>query len=174
MLKKIGDDIDGLNLRGQLDSEPVRLGLRRGFGILNLEPRQGETVKHTRERMIAVIKAINGAKSSDYGIVEGKTMWAGASKNPQERQRAAHASKTRKLTRTLAPRLLPEAECEYATGSVWIRGIMVSSATRPRPREGHVVEGKNLQSWMDVGKFAELSSLTASQVEERWRAFMAE
>ena len=106
LLLKIREAIDGLDIRGQLDADPVIPGLRRGFGILNLDTRQGETARDTRERMIAVIKTINAAKTSDYGIVEGKTMWAGASKNPQERQRASHASKTRKLMHTLAPQLL--------------------------------------------------------------------
>ena len=173
LLKKIDEAINGLDIRSQLDADPVCPGLRRGFGILNLEARQGETAKDTRERMVSVITTINGAKTTNYGVMEGKTMWAGAGKNPQERQRASHASKTRKLMHTLASQLFAHAECEYATGSVWIRGTMVSSATRPRPREGHVVEGKNLQSWLDVGKFAELGPLSASQVEERWRAFMS-
>ena len=114
-----------------------------------MHPREGEQPVDTRGRMqkiVNTVKTINQAKIQEHNIEEGKTMWSSYSKSPQERQRAAHASKVRKLFHVLAPALVPQLETEYATGSVWLGNTMLASSTRPK--------GKVTPSWVVISLVA--------------------
>ena len=172
LLEHLQSAISSLGIANDIDDDPVVPGLRRGFGILSLRQRDGEGASETRDCMNGILRKVANAKEKGHGVE--KVVWASASKSPQERQRAAHASKVRKLIHTLCPQLIRRAETEYATGSLWLNNTMVCSVTRPKPQQGKNLDGKAAHSWMNSTRFAEVTGVAIQDVDDKWNEFMQE
>eukprot|EP00439_Symbiodinium_sp_Y106_P061850 s1667_g9.t1 len=63
---------------------------------------------------------------------------------------------------------------ELGAGSVWMRSIMIASATRPPPREAPVKQGRSPGSWIDIGQIGRLLGTSGEHLAERWEALISE
>lgn len=137
--------------------EVVVTGKRRSFVLLKLKPEY-----RPREKIWKIVKAVQG-----LGLVlpQGKKLWAGPTKTPQERKRATLASITSKLIMALSPGLdrmnADELDVEYSSGTVWLRGHKVSSTFGARPSDSPTVAS----GWIDVKLIAKILRLDLVTVQ---------
>ena len=152
LLDHVKHVLSRLDLTNEVDKEAFCPGIRRGFAILDFVQREGETEADTRGRMSRIIREINTSDYQAPGMLTGKKVWSSVNKGPQERLRAAHASKTRKIIHVKKGNMIQQAETEYSSGSLWLANQLVCSAVRPRPREADqvIVEGKAPGSWLNA------------------------
>ena len=172
IVRNVQGVVKALNIAALLDEDAFRPGVRRGIAIANLEQRQGECFLDTKKRMIQILRKINEAKLTGHGVQQGQTVWASTNKNAQERERSSHASKTRKLIHTIAPELITKAETEHSTGTLWLGDQMISSATRPKPKNEKTCAGRVATAWFSPTRFSKVSNIEVAQVEAKWREIM--
>ena len=109
-------------------------GVRRGYAILPVDERPGETFDQRKQQVQEVITKVRAANMHLGVRADGapRRLWIAMSQPPERRRRARLAAKTKRLYLTLGgdKALL---EMEYNTGSAWIEGHKVCSATASRP-----------------------------------------
>ena len=59
-------------------------------------------------------------------------------------------------------------------GSVWMRSVMVASATRTAPKGVQVKQGKMAGMWIDIHQIARLLGASSDSLSERWAALTSE
>ena len=91
------------------------------------------------------------------------------SQPPERRRRARLAAKTKRLYLTLGgdKALL---EMEYNTGSAWIEGHKVCSATASRPPRAEEAG----PGWVNTPLIAKLAKVTQDALEKTWSPLKAE
>ncbi|CAE7811621.1 unnamed protein product, partial [Symbiodinium sp. CCMP2456] len=156
ILQQLGEALERLQLSGHLDAEPFCTGPRRSTALAVFSHRGGESDYQVRKRMHSVIMGLAG---NTVTIPHGKTLFATYSKTRAERAIAGHASWVKRSLATLGDEVVSMLDVEYATGTCWIGGSTVASATRPSEpgvrEEGLLrdeVEGH--KTWVDVEAIA--------------------
>ena len=153
----------------QLDFDPSTMfatGIRRGTAIVPMHPKEGESEKDTSERFAKVLRQIREA-DIEVGVREDgkpRLLWAAWSKTQEQRQRSAYAGKVKRLLLTLDKEA--QVECEWSSGTVWLGGTRVASATTAGPlaKETHTTKF----GWLDVQKIAEKLGKEKKEIEDPW------
>ena len=174
LLKEANQVVAKLGLKGMFDGELYAPGVRKGIVLSDIVQRDAETPADCRERMLRILKALNDEAYSSDSFPAGKKLWCSISRPKSERDRAAHASKLRRLLHSLGNGFVAQADTEYPTGSVWLGDSLIGSAVKPRPTTpGSVVaDGKLPGAWLDVGKVAAFTRTSTRLVHDAWqRAF---
>ena len=126
-------------------------GMRRGYAILPLDTKPGESFDERRGRVQEVISKVRAANMHLGVRADGgaRRLWIAMSQPPEKRRRARLAAKVKRLFLTLGgdKNLL---EMEYSTGTAWIGGVKVCSATASRPGGADEVG----PGWVDVTAIA--------------------
>ena len=130
-----------LDLGDNLDNEHFVPGIRSSVVIVPFATRAGETDSATRQRMDKVLRLVREVKMQTQHLPDGAFIWAAVSRPNSVRKLASHAGKVRKCLYQLEINAR-NSECEYSSGSVWLNGVLLASATsggrcsgRCNPRE---------------------------------------
>ncbi|CAE7866414.1 unnamed protein product [Symbiodinium sp. KB8] len=129
-------------------------GPRRGhaMGVVKWPAGQGE--QELKRDLIRLVQEIRGASMASKTMPVGKTLWAALSKTRMERLRAGHAGKTKRLILEANQSEKHAMDVEWGAGSVWMRGQLISSATRPSPKGVETRKGKAPGAWIDIHQIA--------------------
>ena len=126
-----------------LDTEQaVAPGVRRGYAILPYGARQGEDQQQMRERLSTALRRVRQAniQTGVHGDGKAKFLWMQLSQFSEKRRRVQLAGKCKRLCLTLGA-TLSQVEIESSTGTVWLKGTRICSATTAKLGGG--------RGWMD-------------------------
>ena len=126
-----------------LDTEQaVAPGVRRGYTILPYGARQGEDQQQMRERLSTALRRVRQAniQTGVHGDGKAKFLWMQLSQFSEKRRRVQLAGKCKRLCLTLGA-TLSQVEIESSTGTVWLKGTRICSATTAKLGGG--------RGWMD-------------------------
>ena len=148
-------------------------GPRRGhaMGIVKWEAHLSE--QELKKKLIRIVQEIRGASMSGPNMPAGQALWAAISKTKAERLRAGHAGKVKRLILEVNPAEKTNIDVEWGAGSLWLRSVMVASATRAAPST-NTKDGKGPGSWVDVAQIARSLGTSADHLAERWGVLMGE
>ena len=171
MLEELDQALKEMRLQGKLDGKCYSPGVRKGVALSQFTMRDAETAGDMHTRMIEVVKAVSEAEKHLPHMRDGKTLWASVSKPKAERDRAAHASKMRRLLHGLGGGLVAQAETEYTSGTFFLRERMAGSAIKPKPQDPCrvIAEGRLPGSWVDIGHIAKMSKRSDREVHQAWQ-----
>ena len=164
-----------LHIHGKLDARPYTPGVRKGIALSQLTMRDAESPADLHARMMDVIKAISEAEKHLPHMAPDRKLWASVSRPKGERDRAAHASKIRRVLHSLGNGLISQADTEYLTGTLFLGDRMAGSAIKPRPPDaGRVLaEGRLPGAWVDIGHIAKFAKVPESVVHKAWQDALA-
>jgi hypothetical protein len=154
-------------LRLDLDVDDIFVpGVRRGFAILPYGARTGEAPEAMSSRIQG---AITKVKASNY-VAPGRQrpIWLVPSRSPAERKRSALAGKTKRLILQLstdAGSPAPALEVERGSGTVWLQGTRVASASSSPPQHAEPVTSGG---WIDLQSIAAKLHLSRARVTKEW------
>ena len=173
LLPELRDLLSRIGVIDQFD-DIFTTGPGRGhaMGIVHWET--GVSEQDLKRKMIKLVQDIRGASVASKTMELGKTLWAAISKTKLERLRASHAGKTKRLILEINESEKHAMDVEWGGGSVWMRGKMVASATRPAPKDVTVKPGKSPTSWIDLGLIARSLGTSSEHLEERWDSLISE
>ena len=160
-----------LDVSGLLDGEYFVPGIRANVAIVPIMVRPGESEQQTRQRMSKVIQIVRDARMQTQHIPDDATIWAAMSRPKAARLLAARAGKVRKCLYMLEVNA-KRSECEYSSGTVWLGGVLLASATRQAPARDTVLQGKVANSWVDAQAVANAVPCAIHRVETAWKAVM--
>ena len=124
-------------------------GLCRGYAILPIKQRPFEMEEAKRGRVQQAIQRVRNANVTTGSNEAGgmRKLWIALSQSPERRKRAKLAGKVKRTILELGgeARLM---EVEFATGSVWLGGAKVSSATAEQPKSAE----KAGAGWSTLGR----------------------
>ena len=157
--------------RQLLDDAPWVPGVRKHYALALFRQRPAESKDDLRGRMMEVVTKMQAAQwqgsSDDCGVAD---VFGPPSPVPLRKEAWAsgqHASKVRKML-YLLKHGVGGCECEYASGSVWLYGRLVGSATMSPPPGVNVGKGRVQGSWIDLHAVADLLCLGVRDVEAAW------
>ncbi|CAE7305788.1 unnamed protein product [Symbiodinium sp. CCMP2592] len=109
-------------------------GIRRGFAIVPVAARAGESQGEFRARIREALKEIRESKVITGQRPEGgdRHFWAAMSESPERRKRARFAGKIKRLILEMQGDK-NKLDVEFGTGNVWYSSIKIASATTPPP-----------------------------------------
>ncbi|CAE7547148.1 unnamed protein product [Symbiodinium natans] len=144
-------------------------GVRRGFGLIPLRgPRPGETDEGHRQRVQEAITKVRNAKMQTGHVREDtgqpRYMFLAISQPPERRRRAKLAAKVKRCILELGGEHA-HLEAEFATGTVWYKGLRVSSAAGPM-KEGATEAGPG---WIDTKALARGLKILPDKGEHSYR-----
>ena len=149
-------------------------GPRRGHAMGVVKWAEGVTDQELKKKMIKIVQEIRGSGMASKSMTAGKNLWAAISKTKMERMRSSHAGKTKRLILEVNESEKHAMDVEWGAGSVWVRSVMVASATRPPPRDVIIKPGKLAGSWVDINQIARLLGSSSESLAERWTELIAE
>ena len=160
MLRKI--DIEGAF------EDIFTTGPRRGNALGVVSSKPGESDQELKRRMIAMVQAIRAAQMSSKSMEAGRNLWATLSKTKAERLHSSHAGKLKRMILEIDESEKPHLDVEWNAGSVWLKGNLIGSATRPKPIGASIAAGKTPGAWMDPGLLGRLMGCSEPDLRERW------
>ena len=149
-------------------------GPRRGHAMGVVKWTAGVTDQELKKKMIKIVQDIRGSGMASKSMAAGKTLWAAISKTKMERMRSSHAGKTKRLILEVNESEKHAMDVEWGAGSVWVRSVMVASATRLPPRDVIIKPGKLAGSWVDINQIARLVGSSSESLAARWTELIAE
>ena len=164
IMKELDQALRRADVGSLLDSAPWVPGVRKHYALALFHARARESEEAVRSRMMAMVNQFQQAQWDDGR--NGRRVWAAMSKSPSERGKGQHASKIRKLLYLLS-RGVQGCEAEYSTGSVWLDGILLGSASRTAP-DAATRPGRAPNSWIDLRAVARAASSSEDEVAEMW------
>ena len=147
-------------------------GPRRGNALAVVRVKPGETDQELKKRILTMIQAIRVAQVSSQSMEAGKNLWASLSKTKQERLRSSHAGKMKRLVLEIDEGEKTHLDVEWSAGSLWIRGKLLGSATRPKPHGITATPGKMPGSWIDTAMLGRVLGCSEADLKERWEALV--
>ena len=153
-------------LRIDLDLEPMFVpGLRRGFAILPVEPRNGEEQQQFRTRIREALRTVRAAKIVAGQKPQGgdRYFFAAMSESPARRRRAQFAGKVKRLVLE-ADGDLRKLEVEFGTGNLWYDSQKIASGVTSAP-EGCDEAGPG---WINIPLLAQQLGGSESDLRTRW------
>ena len=156
---------------------PIRIenmfvpGVRRGYAILSIDERGGETFEERRKRVQEVITKVRDANLHLGVRADGapRRLWIAMSQPPDRRRRARLAAKVKRLYLTLGGDKA-KLEVEFNTGSAWIDGRKVCSATVGKPPTCEEAG----PGWVDLNAIASGAKVTREALDKVWSPLKAE
>ena len=163
-----------LHIHGKLD-KPYTPGVRKGVALSQLTMRDAETPADLHARMMDVIKAVTEAEKHLPHMAPDRKLWASVSRPKGERDRAAHASKIRRVLHLLGQGLINQADTECLTGTLFLGDRMAGSAIKPRSLEpGRNLAGGRLPgAWVDISHIAKYAKIAEATVHKAWQDALA-
>ena len=145
-------------------------GLRRGYIIVPMTPRQNETGDEMRTRVQQAVLRVRNANlvlgTRDDG--EPSRLWMAVSQPPERRKRAQLAAKTKRLILEMEGDAR-QLEVEWSTGSVWYRQRRIASAGGGKPN-GAEDAGPG---WIHLHELARQLGVEEGEVNRKWRPLAA-
>ena len=159
------------DLRVDVDTDMAFVpGVRRGYAILPYNPREGESPQDLRERLSGALRRVRQANIAMGTNAEGKTryLWMQLSQSPERRRRVQLAGKCKRLCLSLGA-ALNQIETEWPTGTVWLKGTRICSATTTKPGEAQEAGA----GWINTKAVARGLGRPESEVDEEWGTLRA-
>ena len=154
-------------LRLDMDMEQAFVpGIRRGYVIVPLQHKPDEDEEQHRRRVQGALQKVRnanlvlGAKADGTG----RKLWMALSQSPERRAKAKLAGKAKRLALEHGADA-KKVEAEFATGTVWLHGVKVSSATAASPTNETTKAGGG---WVDLTNIATLLGEDAQAVQATW------
>ncbi|CAE7573262.1 pksJ [Symbiodinium sp. CCMP2592] len=146
-------------------------GVRRGYAILPIDEPMGETFEQRKQRIQEVIAKVRDANVQLGRRPDGGTrrVWIAMSQPPDRRRRARLAAKVKRLYLTLGGDK-NALQMEFSTGTAWINGVKVSSATAPKPG-GTEDAGPG---WINLSEIAKATRTAPDAASTAWSPLKAE
>ncbi|CAE7305768.1 unnamed protein product, partial [Symbiodinium necroappetens] len=133
---------------------------------------QGETEGDLKRKMIKIAQAVREANLRSENMQSDKNLWASLSKSKMERLRSSHAGKLKRMLMEIDPALRDHMDVEWNAGSLWLRGVLLGSATRGKPVGATIAEGKVPQAWVDLTTAGRVIGCSESDLRDRWSNLM--
>ena len=160
--------VKDLDLGESLDDEYFVPGIRSSVVIAPFIQRPSETEALTRKRMDKVMHLVREAKMQTQHLPDNTSIWAAVSRPKAVRRMAAHAGKVRRCLYLLDMNA-KKSECEYSSGTVWMGGALLASATRCKPNQDGILEGVTPGSWLDAVAVAHVVPCEVKRVVDAWK-----
>ncbi|CAE7342434.1 PLRG1 [Symbiodinium sp. CCMP2592] len=146
-------------------------GVRRGYAILPVDERIGETWERRKTRIQDTINKVRAANVQLGQRPDGtsRKVWIALSQPPEKRRRARLAAKVKRLYLSLGGEK-SILQMEYGSGSAWINAQKVCSATAPQPP--NTLEAG--PGWVDLDCIARAVGRSKTAVEKEWTPLAAE
>ena len=146
-------------------------GVRRGYAILPIDDRVGESFEQRRQRVQEVISKVRGANLHLGQRPDGtpRRVWIAMSQPPERRRGACLAAKVKRLYLT-AGGDIGALQMEFSTGTAWVHNAKICSATAPRP--GGTEEAG--PGWVDITAIAAATKSTKEAIDALWSPLKAE
>ena len=122
--------------------------------------------------MIKIAQAVREANLHSENMQSDKNLWASLSKSRVERLRSSHAGKLKRMLMEIDPTLRDHMDVEWNAGSLWLRGVLLGSATRSKPVGATIAEGKVPQAWVDLTTAGRVIGCSESDLRDRWTTLM--
>ncbi|CAE7734694.1 R1A1-element\ORF2 [Symbiodinium sp. CCMP2592] len=123
-------------------------GPRRGHAMGIVKWPAGQSEQDLKRRLIKIVQEIRGASMASKSMPAGKNLWAAISKTKMVNESEKHAM-----------------DVEWTAGSLWLRSMMVASATRAAPKNVEVAMGKMAGTWIDINQIARLLGTSSAELE---------
>ena len=128
-------------------------GLRRGYAIIPLHRKEGESEGDQRQRVQHCIRHVRNANltvgTKDNGAPS--KLFLNISQPPEKRRKVQVAAKCKRLLMEQGA-LAADVEVEYATGQVWLTGTRLAAATAA-VNPPHTTQ-TGTQGWIDIPAIA--------------------
>ena len=163
-LKKAQDILRQLDV--PLDfSEMFVPGLKRGYAIVPIPQRWGETDDQRREIVQSTLQKVRRANVM-LGVNPAghQKLWMSLSQSPERRRKARLAGKVKRAMLELGAKL-GLLEVEFSTGSVWYNQQRLSSATLEMPKQAERAGA----GWVKLDKMAQALGKTLQEVQAAWQ-----
>ena len=123
-------------------------GLKRGYAIIPLVQKWGETEDARREQVQTTLQKVRHAnvmlgRGPDR---QHRKLWMSMSQSPERRRKARLAGKVKRAVLEMGGHAA-KLEVEFSTGSVWYGGERLSSATLDMPKEGEPAGAGWVNPW---------------------------
>ena len=138
-------------------------GPRRGFALLPLAEK-GTLL--TQTQVLTTNTLLRQFRSHQLTTPAGRTIFLAWSAPPEARKKASFAGKVKRCVLSIASSP-PVVEIEWRTGSVWVQGIRVASATTPPPPGGNV-DVLPSKAWLDQGRLADVLQVGVAELKAQW------
>ena len=144
-------------------------GIRRGYSILPVDPKEGEDARSLYQRLagvVAVARTVKEYTEAKNGKGQAKQVWVAISQPPEQRRKSRFAGKVKRLVLEAAETLAKtiKVQAEYRAGTVWVEGKRVASATAPKM--GATLDGSH--GWIDAAQIAAILGTHEAEVKARW------
>ena len=142
-------------------------GLRRGYSILPIEPKEGSrTLCQRLVGVVSIARTVQEHTEARSGKGQPKQVWVATSEPPEQRRKSRFAGKVKRLVLEAAETLAKTAQvqAEYRAGTVRVEGKRVASATAPKLSTA--LDGGH--GWIDVAQIAATMGTHESEVKARW------
>ena len=141
-------------------------GLKRGYAIIPLVQKWGETEDVRREQVQATLQKVRHANVMLGRGPDGqhRKLWMSMSQSPERRRKARLAGKVKRAVLEMGGQAA-KLEVEFSTGSVWYGGERLSSATLDIPKEGEPAGA----GWVRLDLLAEALRKPLAEVQSMWQ-----
>ncbi|CAE7710434.1 eif3a [Symbiodinium sp. CCMP2592] len=171
LLQELDDCLKQLGLAEAFE-EMFCTGPRRGFAMTFVRTDHTESGTQLKRRLITIAQQVQRANLRAPSMDQDKTLRATLGKSREERLLSNHTGKTKRLILAADPSLKLYVETKYSAGSVWCCSQLMSSATRPPPRQG-CKAGKPPRSWIDLQSISVMLRVSADDLEKQWDDLMS-
>ena len=142
-------------------------GLPRGYAIIPLHRKDGESEADQRQRVQHCIKHVRNANltvgTKDNGVPS--KLFLNISQPPEKRRKVQVAAKCKRFLMEHGA-LAADVEVEYATGQVWLKGARVAAATAAMTPPHTTQTGT--QGWIDLPTIAAKLHHSIEDVRTAW------
>ena len=140
-------------------------GIRRGYAIIPIRPKDDESEEQHRQRIQNALQKVRNANLILGAKADGghQKLWLALSQSPQRRAKAKLAGKAKRLALEHGgdPR---RVEAEFATGTVWLNGVKIASATASAPPNTTTAGA----GWIHLQEVARLLREEPATVQSTW------
>ena len=140
-------------------------GIRRGYAIIPIRPKDDESEEQHRQRIQNALQKVRNANLILGAKADGghQKLWLALSQSPQRRAKAKLAGKAKRLALEHGgdPR---RVEAEFATGTVWLNGVKIASATASAPPNTTTAGA----GWIHLQEVARLLREEPTTVQSTW------
>ena len=141
-------------------------GLKRGYAIIPLVQKWGETEDARRDQVQTTLQKVRHANVMLGRGPDGqhRKLWMSMSQSPERRRKARLAGKVKRAVLEMGGQAA-KLEVEFSTGSVWYGGERLSSATLDMPKEGEPAGA----GWVRLDLLARALHKPVEDVQAAWR-----
>ena len=171
ILGDLASTFQRLEVGSLLDDAPFTTGARRSMALatFRLRTAQGENFMGMRGRMQALVAALS--TSQVYLGSDQHKLWVAFSRPKEARLNGNHAAWVRRAIRAVDEGQEAHLEAEYATGTCWLHGSKISSASERAPdgvedKDLLVDETRPSRPWIATKLVAQVMNKSEQRVRE--------